>query len=105
MQKEVDMCDAISKHGATLIKHGENILTHCNTGALATPGKGTPSPYNFNYSSLSLSLSLLSLSLFFSVSPLIIILIIAFYIISNLLLIKHCQGFPPSFLSYSPFLF
>eukprot|EP00026_Physarum_polycephalum_P011088 Phypoly_transcript_11284.p1 GENE.Phypoly_transcript_11284~~Phypoly_transcript_11284.p1 ORF type:complete len:360 (+),score=62.69 Phypoly_transcript_11284:157-1080(+) len=40
-QKEVDMCDAISKHGASLIKHGENILTHCNTGALATPGKGT----------------------------------------------------------------
>jgi methylthioribose-1-phosphate isomerase len=41
MQKEVDMCDAMSKHGAALIKHGESILTHCNTGALATPGKGT----------------------------------------------------------------
>eukprot|EP01111_Echinosteliopsis_oligospora_P013792 TRINITY_DN503_c0_g1_i1.p1 TRINITY_DN503_c0_g1~~TRINITY_DN503_c0_g1_i1.p1 ORF type:complete len:360 (+),score=116.03 TRINITY_DN503_c0_g1_i1:184-1263(+) len=41
MKKEVDMCDAMSKHGASLIKQGENILTHCNTGALATPGKGT----------------------------------------------------------------
>jgi len=41
MQSEVDMCDAMSKLGASLIKDGENILTHCNTGALATPGKGT----------------------------------------------------------------
>jgi len=41
MKKEVDMCDAMSKHGASIIKNGENILTHCNTGALATPGKGT----------------------------------------------------------------
>jgi len=35
------MNDAISKNGAALIKEGENILTHCNTGSLATPGKGT----------------------------------------------------------------
>jgi len=41
MKREVDMCDAMSKYGASLIRDGENILTHCNTGALATPGKGT----------------------------------------------------------------
>ena len=35
------MCDRIGKHGAALIKDGDNILTHCNTGALATGGSGT----------------------------------------------------------------
>jgi len=41
MKQEVDMCAAMSRNGAALIKDGDNILTHCNTGALATPGKGT----------------------------------------------------------------
>jgi len=41
MKQEVTMCDKVSSYGASLIKDGENILTHCNTGALATPGKGT----------------------------------------------------------------
>lgn len=35
------MCLAIGQNGAALIKSGETILTHCNTGALATGGIGT----------------------------------------------------------------
>ncbi len=34
------LCDAIGRHGAALLPPG-NILTHCNTGALATGGSGT----------------------------------------------------------------
>lgn len=34
-------CRAMAKHGASLIKSGDNILTHCNAGALATAGCGT----------------------------------------------------------------
>src|SRR6185295_12052535 len=32
------MCDALGEHGASLIPHGARVLTHCNTGALATGG-------------------------------------------------------------------
>lgn len=32
---------AMGDHGATLIQDGDTILTHCNTGALATGGHGT----------------------------------------------------------------
>ncbi|GIX40979.1 MAG: methylthioribose-1-phosphate isomerase [Leptospiraceae bacterium] len=35
------LCDKIGEHGASLIFDGANILTHCNTGSLATAGKGT----------------------------------------------------------------
>lgn len=35
------MCSRIGAFGATLIQDGETILTHCNTGALATGGIGT----------------------------------------------------------------
>ena len=35
------MCRRIGEHGATLIGDGSRILTHCNTGALATGGMGT----------------------------------------------------------------
>lgn len=35
------MCDAIGRHGATLLHDGMRILTHCNAGALATAGIGT----------------------------------------------------------------
>ena len=35
------MCRAIGEHGVTLIKADARILTHCNTGALATGGIGT----------------------------------------------------------------
>ena len=35
------MCESIGKNGAELISVGDTILTHCNTGALATGGIGT----------------------------------------------------------------
>ncbi|MDX9857322.1 MAG: S-methyl-5-thioribose-1-phosphate isomerase [candidate division Zixibacteria bacterium] len=35
------LCRSIGEHGATLIKSGDTVLTHCNTGALATGGIGT----------------------------------------------------------------
>ncbi|KAF2072682.1 hypothetical protein CYY_006016 [Polysphondylium violaceum] len=38
---EVEMCDKMSKFGASLIQPGESILTHCNTGSVATVGSGT----------------------------------------------------------------
>jgi len=41
MNAEIDMNNAMAKFGAELVKDGEGILTHCNTGGLATPGKGT----------------------------------------------------------------
>ena len=41
MQKEVEMNARMAAHGASLISEGENILHHCNTGSLATPGVGT----------------------------------------------------------------
>lgn len=37
------LCDAIGDHGAALVAPGEHLLTHCNTGALATAGIGTAS--------------------------------------------------------------
>eukprot|EP01133_Synstelium_polycarpum_P018596 gene18596-22250_t len=39
--REVAMCDAMSERGAALVQEGENILTHCNTGSVATVGLGT----------------------------------------------------------------
>jgi methylthioribose-1-phosphate isomerase len=35
------MCRRIGEHGLTLLADGANVLTHCNTGALATGGVGT----------------------------------------------------------------
>ncbi len=35
------MCRRIGEHGASLIRPGAGILTHCNTGVLATGGPGT----------------------------------------------------------------
>ncbi|HVZ81896.1 MAG TPA: S-methyl-5-thioribose-1-phosphate isomerase [bacterium] len=35
------LCDQLGKYGARLLKGARNILTHCNTGALATGGEGT----------------------------------------------------------------
>lgn len=34
-------CRKMAEHGASLIKSGDNILTHCNAGALATADYGT----------------------------------------------------------------
>ncbi|PPD58330.1 S-methyl-5-thioribose-1-phosphate isomerase [Dehalogenimonas etheniformans] len=38
---EIDSTLRIAQNGATLIKDGDTILTHCNTGPLATTGSGT----------------------------------------------------------------
>jgi len=35
------LCDRLGEHGAKLLKKVKNVLTHCNTGALATGGDGT----------------------------------------------------------------
>jgi methylthioribose-1-phosphate isomerase len=40
-EEDRQMCRRIGEHGASLIKDGDTILTHCNTGALATGGIGT----------------------------------------------------------------
>ncbi|MEE9268688.1 MAG: S-methyl-5-thioribose-1-phosphate isomerase [Candidatus Krumholzibacteria bacterium] len=39
--EDLEMCRAIGRHGAELLKDGDNVLTHCNTGGLATSGFGT----------------------------------------------------------------
>jgi methylthioribose-1-phosphate isomerase len=39
--EDVELCEKISFHGAALINDGDQILTHCNTGGLATAGVGT----------------------------------------------------------------
>src|SRR5256885_1477441 len=33
--------DAIAAHGADLLRDARRVMTHCNTGALAAPGRGT----------------------------------------------------------------
>ena len=40
-EEDVALCAAMSEHGAVLVAHGDSILTHCNTGSLATAGVGT----------------------------------------------------------------
>jgi len=40
-QEDVNLCNAMSAHGAALVNTGARILTHCNTGSLATAGVGT----------------------------------------------------------------
>ncbi|MFA6457550.1 MAG: S-methyl-5-thioribose-1-phosphate isomerase [Bacteroidota bacterium] len=40
-QEDMAMCEQMGVHGAALIPDGARILTHCNTGALATGGIGT----------------------------------------------------------------
>jgi len=39
--EDESMCLAMGRHGAELIRDGAGVLTHCNTGALATAGLGT----------------------------------------------------------------
>jgi len=36
-----EMCAAMARHGAPLLKDCQGVLTHCNTGGLATAGDGT----------------------------------------------------------------
>ncbi len=38
---DIAMCARIGEHGATLLRDGMTVLTHCNAGALATAGIGT----------------------------------------------------------------
>lgn len=40
-QEDIDINRAMGRHGNEVIPHGATILTHCNTGALATAGWGT----------------------------------------------------------------
>jgi methylthioribose-1-phosphate isomerase len=39
--EDVRLCEGMAQHGAALIQDGEGLLTHCNTGGLATAGIGT----------------------------------------------------------------
>lgn len=39
--EDVALCDRIADHGASLLEDGDRVLTHCNTGGLATVGVGT----------------------------------------------------------------
>lgn len=41
LAEDIAMNQAIGKHGASLVRDGQRILTHCNAGALATGGYGT----------------------------------------------------------------
>jgi methylthioribose-1-phosphate isomerase len=40
-EEDVRLCEGMARHGAELIQDGEGLLTHCNTGGLATAGIGT----------------------------------------------------------------
>lgn len=40
-EEDRKMCEQIGIHGSTLLSPGTSVLTHCNTGALATGGIGT----------------------------------------------------------------
>ncbi len=40
-EEDVSLCDRMADFGAELVQDGEAILTHCNTGGLATVGVGT----------------------------------------------------------------
>lgn len=41
LDEDIAMCAQIGAHGATLLRGGMTVLTHCNAGALATAGIGT----------------------------------------------------------------
>jgi methylthioribose-1-phosphate isomerase len=41
LQEDREVCRAIGRHGAELIPNSANVITHCNTGALATADFGT----------------------------------------------------------------
>jgi methylthioribose-1-phosphate isomerase len=40
-RSDVDLCEKLSTHAASLIQDGDHLITHCNTGGLATAGLGT----------------------------------------------------------------
>lgn len=39
--EDVELCERMAKHGATLIPPNATLMTYCNTGSLATAGVGT----------------------------------------------------------------
>jgi methylthioribose-1-phosphate isomerase len=39
--EDVELCERLAQHGSRLISDGEGVLTHCNSGGLATVGIGT----------------------------------------------------------------
>ncbi|HXO23272.1 MAG TPA: S-methyl-5-thioribose-1-phosphate isomerase [Streptosporangiaceae bacterium] len=39
--EDVALCEAMAAHGGRLLRDGDGVLTHCNTGGLATAGVGT----------------------------------------------------------------
>ncbi|MDN0100499.1 S-methyl-5-thioribose-1-phosphate isomerase, partial [Yersinia enterocolitica] len=41
VEEDRELCEQIAQHGVQLVKPGSNLLTHCNTGGLATAGIGT----------------------------------------------------------------
>ncbi len=41
LKEDIEICKQIGANGADLIDDGDNVLTHCNAGALATGGYGT----------------------------------------------------------------
>lgn len=41
VQEDRELCDRIARAGSQLVKQGSRLLTHCNTGGLATAGVGT----------------------------------------------------------------
>lgn len=40
-QEDVELCERIAANGLAVLPENPNILTHCNTGSLATAGRGT----------------------------------------------------------------
>ncbi|MGD8413233.1 MAG: S-methyl-5-thioribose-1-phosphate isomerase [Candidatus Latescibacterota bacterium] len=40
-KEDLEMCRALGRHGAGLLPDGASVITHCNTGGLATSGYGT----------------------------------------------------------------
>lgn len=40
-REDESLCRLIGRHGATLFREGDSVLTHCNAGGLATSGFGT----------------------------------------------------------------
>ena len=40
-EEDVELCEALARHGLELFGSGEAVLTHCNSGGLATAGIGT----------------------------------------------------------------
>ncbi|MCB0320416.1 MAG: S-methyl-5-thioribose-1-phosphate isomerase, partial [Bdellovibrionales bacterium] len=39
--EDVKLCEEIASHGVPLLRQNARILTHCNTGSIATAGRGT----------------------------------------------------------------